>query len=151
MRDAILLAVTRHPASCLTENLQTPRAPLPITDSFVSCPGTCPRALSLPGRHVSGHQQAGHRKPVWPRVTVHSKNIKILVYSQGVFPSTAQCNPRQLLPSWRLMLAALLFVSVPALSVSILSLPAAISTPAVVTLKVVAALSAVVAVSFIIT
>lgn len=48
------------------------------------------------------------------------------------------------------MFAALLFVSVPALSVTILSLPAAISTPAVVTLEVVAALSAVVAVSFII-
>jgi len=49
------------------------------------------------------------------------------------------------------MLAALLFVSVPALSVTILSLPAAVSAPAVVALEVIAALSAVVAVSFIIT
>lgn len=48
------------------------------------------------------------------------------------------------------MFAALLLVPVPALPVTILSLPAAISTPAVVTLEVVAALPAVVAVSFII-
>lgn len=66
-------------------------------------------------------------------------------------PINGPILPRCLLPPRRLMLAALLFVPVPALPVSILPLPAAISTPAIVALEVVAALPAVVAVSFVVT
>lgn len=67
-----------------------------------------------------------------------------------VTPMTLPLLALVLLAPRRLMFAALLLVPVPALPVTILSLPAAISTPAVVTLEVVAALPAVVAVSFII-